>query len=45
MEKLLDEISFIATEKNGEKFVIDGKYVKDKLESISKQLDLSKFIL
>ncbi|NSX83851.1 ATP-dependent protease ATPase subunit HslU [Wolbachia endosymbiont of Atemnus politus] len=45
MEKLLDEISFIASEKNGEKFVVDGKYVKNKLESISKQLDLSKFIL
>ncbi|GFR32084.1 ATP-dependent protease ATPase subunit HslU [Trichonephila clavata] len=45
MEKLLDEISFIASEKNSEKFIIDSKYVKDKLESISKQLDLSKFIL
>lgn len=45
MEKLLDEISFIASEKNNEKFVIDSQYVKNKLESISKQLDLSKFIL
>ncbi|MDR2831581.1 MAG: ATP-dependent protease ATPase subunit HslU [Rickettsiales bacterium] len=45
MEKLLDEISFIASEKNSEKFVIDSKYVKDKLESIAKQRDLSKFIL
>ncbi|APR97787.1 ATP-dependent protease ATPase subunit HslU [Wolbachia endosymbiont of Folsomia candida] len=45
MEKLLDEISFIASEKSSEKFVIDSKHVKDKLESISKQLDLSKFIL
>ncbi|WFW29761.1 MAG: ATP-dependent protease ATPase subunit HslU [Wolbachia endosymbiont of Menacanthus eurysternus] len=45
MEKLLDEISFIASEKRGEKFIIDGNYVKNKLESVSKQLDLSKFIL
>ncbi len=45
MEKLLDEISFISSEKNGEKFVIDSKYVKDRLGSISKQLNLSKFIL
>ncbi|PRD36194.1 UNVERIFIED_CONTAM: hslU [Trichonephila clavipes] len=45
MEELLDEISFIASEKNSKKFIIDSKYVKDKLESISKQLDLSKFIL
>lgn len=45
MEKLLDEISFIASEEGSEKFIIDSKYVKDKLESISKQLDLSKFIL
>uniref|UniRef100_A0A1B0FE07 Uncharacterized protein n=1 Tax=Glossina morsitans morsitans TaxID=37546 RepID=A0A1B0FE07_GLOMM len=45
MKKLLDEISFIASEKKSEKFIIDSKYVKDKLESISKQLDLCKFIL
>ncbi|OEY86630.1 HslU--HslV peptidase ATPase subunit [Wolbachia pipientis] len=45
MEKLLDEISFIASEKKHETFIIDSKYVKNKLESISKQLDLSKFIL
>ena len=45
MEKLLDEISYIASERSGEKFVIDSQYVKDRLELISKQLDLSKFIL
>ncbi|MDN5248160.1 MAG: ATP-dependent protease ATPase subunit HslU [Wolbachia endosymbiont of Tyrophagus putrescentiae] len=45
MERLLDEISFFASEKSGEKFMIDSKYVRDRLGSISKQLDLSKFIL
>ncbi|MBV0899291.1 MAG: ATP-dependent protease ATPase subunit HslU [Wolbachia endosymbiont of Fragariocoptes setiger] len=45
MEKLLDEISYVASEKSGEKFIIDSEYVKDRLELISKQLDLSKFIL
>ncbi|WP_408647419.1 ATP-dependent protease ATPase subunit HslU [Wolbachia endosymbiont of Pentidionis agamae] len=45
MEKLLDDISFTASERNGDVFIVDSDYVKDKLESISKQLDLSKFIL
>ncbi len=45
LEKLLEEISFSASERNNEVFVIDSQYVKGKLESIAKQLDLSKFIL
>ncbi|UWI83397.1 ATP-dependent protease ATPase subunit HslU [Wolbachia endosymbiont of Howardula sp.] len=45
MEKLLDEISFIASNKDSKKFLIDSQYVKDKLSSIAQQRDLSKFIL
>ncbi|WP_339046556.1 ATP-dependent protease ATPase subunit HslU [Candidatus Mesenet endosymbiont of Agriotes lineatus] len=45
MEKLVEEISFSAPDKNGEKFIIDCQYVKKKLDTISNQPDLSKFIL
>jgi ATP-dependent HslUV protease ATP-binding subunit HslU len=45
LEKLLEEISFSASERSDEVFIIDSQYVKDKLGSIAKQLDLSKFIL
>jgi ATP-dependent HslUV protease ATP-binding subunit HslU len=45
MEKLLEDISFNASEKPGEKFVINSKFVNQQLGNITKQLDLSKFIL
>jgi ATP-dependent HslUV protease ATP-binding subunit HslU len=44
MEKLIEEISFNASEKPGN-YVIDDKYVTKQLSSFSKQTDLSKFIL
>ncbi len=45
MEKLLEEISFTASEKSNNNFVIDQAYVNKQLGTITKQLDLSKFIL
>ncbi len=45
IEKVLDEISFTATDRNGEKIVIDSKYVKKNLGELVKDTDLSKFIL
>ncbi|WP_410519836.1 ATP-dependent protease ATPase subunit HslU [Candidatus Mesenet endosymbiont of Phosphuga atrata] len=45
MEKLVEEISFSASEKNGEKLTIDCQYVRKKLDTISNQPDLYKFIL
>ncbi|QXK92396.1 ATP-dependent protease ATPase subunit HslU [Neoehrlichia mikurensis] len=45
LEKLMEDISYNASENSGKTYVIDGPYVKRKLEDISKQLDLSKFIL
>jgi ATP-dependent HslUV protease ATP-binding subunit HslU len=45
MEKLLEEISFEASDKAGEKIVIDAGYVDDRLGSITADRDLSKFIL
>ena len=45
IEKVLDEISFTASDKAAEKIVIDKNYVKDNLGNLVKDTDLSKFIL
>ncbi|EGR2796155.1 HslU--HslV peptidase ATPase subunit [Vibrio navarrensis] len=45
MERLMDEISFDATEKSGAKFVIDAQYVKERLGEFVADEDLSRFIL
>jgi len=45
IERVLDEISFTATDRSGEKINIDGNYVKNNLGDIVKDTDLSKFIL
>ena len=45
IEKVLDEISFNASDKSGETIVINSEYVKNNLGSLVKDTDLSKFIL
>tara|TARA_B100000886_G_scaffold70814_1_gene44994 strand:+ start:592 stop:1965 length:1374 start_codon:yes stop_codon:yes gene_type:complete len=45
IEKVLDEISFNATDRAGETIKIDKKYVQDNLGNLVKDTDLSKFIL
>ncbi len=45
IEKVLDDISFNATDKTGETITVDQKYVKDNLGNLVKDTDLSKFIL
>ncbi len=45
IERVLDEISFTATDRSGEKINIDANYVKKNLGDIVKDTDLSKFIL
>jgi len=45
MEKLLDELSFDAPDLEKKKFTIDAQYVKEKLESLAKDEDLSRYIL
>ncbi len=45
IEKVLDEISFTATDRSGEKLIIDSDYVKKNLGELVKDTDLSKFIL
>ncbi len=45
MERLLDEISFTATDRGGEKITIDRDYVRKRVSELAKDTDLSKFIL
>ncbi|MDP1610918.1 MAG: ATP-dependent protease ATPase subunit HslU [Sulfuritalea sp.] len=45
MEKLLEEISFDAGKRSGEKLVIDGGYVDVKLGELAKNEDLSRYVL
>lgn len=45
LEKLLDEISFTATDRGGEKIVIDANMVRERVSDLAKNADLSKFIL
>jgi ATP-dependent HslUV protease ATP-binding subunit HslU len=45
IERVLDEISFTATDRAGEKITVDSKYIKDNIGELVKDTDLSKFIL
>jgi ATP-dependent HslUV protease ATP-binding subunit HslU len=45
MERVLDEISFGATDRSGETLAIDGAYVRARVEELAKDQDLSRFIL
>nr|WP_278554981.1 ATP-dependent protease ATPase subunit HslU [Brucella anthropi] len=45
MEKLVEEISFEASERSGETVTIDAPYVRDKVSNLAKDADLSRFIL
>ena len=45
MERVLDEISFEASDKNGQTLTIDAAYVKERVGALAKNVDLSKFIL
>jgi ATP-dependent HslUV protease ATP-binding subunit HslU len=45
MERVLDEISFTATDRGGETLTIDGDYVEKNIGDLAKNADLSRFIL
>jgi ATP-dependent HslUV protease ATP-binding subunit HslU len=45
MERVLDEISFTATDNAGETISVDAEYVRARVEDLVKDTDLSKFIL
>ncbi|MEL0111008.1 MAG: ATP-dependent protease ATPase subunit HslU, partial [Rickettsiales bacterium] len=45
LEKLLEEISFTATDRAGDTVTIDADYVRAQVSDLAKDADLSKFIL
>ena len=45
IEKVLDDISFTATDRGGEKIIIDKNYITKNIGELAKDTDLSKFIL
>ena len=45
MERVLDDISFTATDRSGETIVIDGAFVEKNIGDLARNTDLSRFIL
>ncbi|NAX39583.1 AAA domain-containing protein, partial [Vibrio sp. V26_P1S5P106] len=45
MERLMDDISYDATEQPGSEYTIDGDYVRSRLSEFVEDEDLSRFIL
>ena len=45
MERLLEDISFEAEDRTGETITIDAAYVRERLETLAGDTDLSKYIL
>ncbi|MGV8998600.1 MAG: ATP-dependent protease ATPase subunit HslU [Parvibaculaceae bacterium] len=45
LERVLDEISFAATDRSGQTIEITADYVQERIGDLSKNVDLSKFIL
>ena len=45
MERVLDDISFSASDRAGDSIVIDGAYVEEHIGDLAKNRDLSRFIL
>jgi ATP-dependent HslUV protease ATP-binding subunit HslU len=45
LERVIDEISFTATDRSGETVPIDAAYVRARVESLAANADLSRFIL
>lgn len=45
LERLIEEISYNASDRSGESFIIDADFVKENLDEVIEDEDLSKFIL
>ena len=45
MEKLLEEVSFNAEDRRGDKLVVDAAFVEQQLSSIARNADLSRYVL
>jgi ATP-dependent HslUV protease ATP-binding subunit HslU len=45
LEKVVEEISFTAADRSGETLVIDGAYVRGRVDALARNADLSRYIL
>jgi ATP-dependent HslUV protease ATP-binding subunit HslU len=45
MERVLDEISYNAPDRSGDRVVVDAAYVESHIGDLSRNTDLSRFIL
>ena len=45
MEKLLEDISFDAEDRRGERLTVDADFVDKQLSSIARNADLSRYVL
>ena len=45
MERVLDEISFDASDRDGQTVTVDAAYVTSRIGDLANNADLSKFIL
>jgi ATP-dependent HslUV protease ATP-binding subunit HslU len=45
MERVLDEVSYAATDRSGETVTVDNAYVEQRVGDLARNADLSKFIL
>ena len=45
IERVLDEISFTASDRSGETFTIDASYVRERVADLAKNSDASRFVL
>jgi len=45
IERVLDDISYTATDKTGETVTIDGEYVREQVGDLARNADLSRYIL
>jgi ATP-dependent HslUV protease ATP-binding subunit HslU len=45
LERLLEDISFTATDRGGETITVDAAYVNEKVAPLAQKGDLSRFIL
>jgi ATP-dependent HslUV protease ATP-binding subunit HslU len=45
LERLLEDISFTATDRAGETVTVDAAYVKERVAPLAQKGDLSRFIL
>ena len=45
LERVLEDLSFDAPDRQNQKIVVDEKLVRERLEALSKDEDLSRYIL